>query len=249
MTTEQIEQIEVPVSDPAGQVDEQQSEGPMGDAATEQPAAGAAPAAPGGPPVGGQTPQPPAAPQFSPEQMQHMQQAQQMQQTQQAAAEYEKVQMRAALHTQANAYKEQLEGQGYLPEQAEQAAAEYMNSQERQAALMQQADAYGRHLQEKQMAVEYAVKKYGLGMEDMGALRSYEDPQSMDAAAKKMSVDRERDTELARLKQGQVPAQSFDNSQGNPQVAADEGGWLDRYNAGDRSSSAQAAARKAAGLG
>jgi hypothetical protein len=245
MTTEQIEQIEVPVADPVGQADEQQSEGPMDDAATEQPvvaspAVGAAPAVSEGPPVVDQPAPTPLAPQYSPEQLQQMQQA---------TVEYQKVQMRAALQTQADAYKQQLEGQGYLPEQAEQAAAEYMNSQERQATLMQQADAFGRHLQEKQMAVEHFVKKYGLGMEDMGALRRYEDPQSMDAAAKKMSVDRERDTELARLKQGQVPAQSFDNSQGNPQVAADEGGWLDRYNAGDRSSSAQAAARKAAGLG
>ena len=247
MTMEQIEQIEAPttVEGPAGEVGEQQSQSPMDDTATEQPivaspTVGAAPSVSEGPPVGDQTAPTPLAPQYSPAQLQQMQQA---------TVEYQKVQMRAALQTQANKYKEQLEGQGYLPEQAEQAAAEYVNSQERQATLMQQADDFGRHIQEKQMAVEHFVKKYGLGMEDMGALRSYEDSQSMDAAAKKMSVDRERDTELARLKQGQVPAQSFDNSQGNPQVAADEGGWLDRYNAGDRSSSAQAAARKAAGLG
>jgi hypothetical protein len=247
MTTEQVEQIEapMPVSDQVGQEDAQQDQLPVGDAAPEQPvvaspAVGAAPAASEGPPVGGQPAQPPSDPRYSPAQLQQMQQD---------AAEYQTVQIRAALQTQATAYKEQLEGQGYLPEQAEQAAAEYMNSQERQASLMQQADAYGRHLQEKQMAVEHFVKKYNLGIDDMGALRRYEDPRAMDEAAKKMSADRERDTELARLKQAQVPAQSFDNSQGNPQVAADEGGWLDRYNAGDRSSSAQSAARKAAGLG
>ena len=247
MTTEQVEQIEapMPVSDQVGQEDAQQDQVPMGDAAPEQPvvaspAVGAAPAAPVAPPVESQPAPTPPTPQYTPAQLQQMQQA---------TVEYEKMQMRAALQTQATAYKEQLEGQGYLPEQAEQAATEYINSQERQATLMQQADAYGRHLQEKQMAVEHFVKKYNLGIDDMGSLRSYEDPRAMDEAAKKMSADRERDTELARLKQAQVPAQSFDNSQGNPQVAADEGGWLDRYNAGDRSSSAQSAARKAAGLG
>ena len=71
----------------------------------------------------------------------------------------------------------------------------------------------------------------------------------MHAAAEKLAGDRARDAELAQLIQARVPAQSFDNSQGNPQVAADEGGWLDRYNSGDRSPSALAAARKAAGLG
>jgi hypothetical protein len=70
----------------------------------------------------------------------------------------------------------------------------------------------------------------------------------MEQAAQSLSANRERDSELARLKQAQVPAQAFDNSQGNPQVAADEGGWLDRYNGGDRSPSAQAAAKRAAGL-
>ena len=99
------------------------------------------------------------------------------------------------------------------------------------------------------MAVEFFVNKYNLGIGDMGALRAYDDPKSMDDAAKAMSANRERDAELARLKQAQVPAQSFDNSQGNPQVAADEGSWLSRYNSGDRTAPALAAAKKAAGLG
>jgi hypothetical protein len=168
---------------------------------------------------------------------------------QKTAVEYEQVQMRANLQKQANDYKGQLESQGYLPEQAEHAATQYMQSQERQVTLMQQAEQYGKHLQEKQVAVEHFVKKYNLGVEDMAGLRSFESPQAMDEGAKKLSHDRERDAELARLKQAQVPAQSFDNSQGNPQVAADQGGWLDRYNSGDRSPNAQAAAKKAAGLG
>ena len=99
------------------------------------------------------------------------------------------------------------------------------------------------------MAVEFFVNKYNLGIGDMGALRAHDDPKSMEDAAKAMSANRERDAELARLKQAQVPAQSFDNSQGNPQVAADEGSWLSRYNSGDRTAPALAAAKKAAGLG
>ena len=70
----------------------------------------------------------------------------------------------------------------------------------------------------------------------------------MENAAKTLSQNRQRDAELAALKQARVPPQNLDNSQGSPEVAADEGGWLDRYNAGDRSSNAVTAARKAAGL-
>jgi hypothetical protein len=123
-----------------------------------------------------------------------------------------------------------------------------MQSQQQQMSIMSQAEEYGQHLQGKQMAVEFFVKKYKLNIDDMSMLRGYEDPKSMDEAAQKMSHDRGRDNELAQFKQARVPAQSFDNSQGSPGVAADEGGWLDRYNSGDRSSSAVAAARRATGL-
>ena len=113
---------------------------------------------------------------------------------------------------------------------------------------MQQAEQYGQHLQGQMMTAVHLAKKFNLDMDDLSTLRTYNDPQSMEGAAKKLAEDRKRDTELAAFKQARVPSQALDNSQGSPEVAADEGGWLDRYNAGDRSSSAQAAARKAAGL-
>ena len=179
-------------------------------------------------------------PQYTPEQIAKIQQD---------STQYAQVQQRAALQNQADTYRQQLEAQGFLPEHAEQAAGYYMQSQQQQQTLMQQAEQYGQHLQGQQAAAEQFAAKYNLGISDLAALRTHNDPQSMENAAKKMAGDRERDAELARFKQAQVPAQSFDNSQGNPQVAADDGGWLDRYNGGDRSPSAQAAARKAAGLG
>ena len=179
-------------------------------------------------------------PQYTPDQIAKIQQD---------STQYAQVQQRAALQNQADTYRQQLEAQGFLPEHAEQAAGYYMQSQQQQQTLMQQAEQYGQHLQGQQRAAEQFAAKYNLGISDLAALRTHNDPQSMENAAKKMAADRERDAELARLKQAQVPAQSFDNSQGNPQLAADDGGWLDRYNGGDRSPSAQAAAKKAAGLG
>ena len=252
MTMEQAEKVDVTqadptVADPIVPDTEQQSELPVGDTSTEQsgPSPAITEAAPGSlpPPTTngqlGQAQPPTPQVQYTPEQITKMQQD---------AAQYEQVQMRTALQNQANEYKKQLEGQGFLPEQAEQIANDHMQSQERQVTLMHQAEQYGRHIQEKQLAAEQFVKTYNLGIDDLAVLRTHNDPQSMENAAKQMSANRERDAELARLKQAQVPAQSFDNSQGNPQVAADEGSWLDRYNAGDRSSNAQAAARKAAGF-
>ena len=173
---------------------------------------------------------------------------QQITKMQQDAAQYAQVQQQAALQNQADSYKQQLEASGYLPEQAEQAANVYMQSQKQHQDLMQQAEQYGQHLQGQMVAAVQLAKKFSLGLDDVATLRTYNDPQSMEGAAKKLAEDRKRDTELAAFKQARVPSQALDNSQGSPEVAADEGGWLDRYNAGDRSSSAQAAARKAAGL-
>ena len=248
MTMEQTEQAEIPVADTAEPAVEQQVDVPVENTVTDQVEGIATPDPISTPPA--VTEPAPAAtapvpdigtqPQYTPEQLAQMQRA---------SAEYEQVRQRAALQKQANEYKNQLEAQGYLPEQADQLSSQYMQSQEYQATLVQQAENYGRHIQEKQMAVEFFVNKYNLGIGDMGALRAYDDPKSMDDAAKAMSANRERDAELARLKQAQVPAQSFDNSQGNPQVAADEGSWLSRYNSGDRTAPALAAAKKAAGLG
>jgi organic radical activating enzyme len=172
-----------------------------------------------------------------------------MGQMQRDASEYQQVQANAALQQQANTYKEQLETQGYLPEQAQQVTDQVMRMQVENNNLSSSANAYGKHIQEKQFVVEHFVKKYNLGIDDMVSLRTYNNPKSMEDAAKKLSSDRERDSELSRFRQAQVPTQSFDNSQGNPQVAADEGSWLDRYNAGDRSPSAAAAAKRAAGIG
>jgi hypothetical protein len=243
MTMEQSEQVDntaTPVADitapePQAQIpiDEDGALGqPDAPAPSEQPAE-----AP--PPTLG-TEALPQAPQYTPEQVEQLRQSN---------AQYQEMQQRAALQNQSDIYKGQLEAQGYLPEQAEQAANNYMQSQQQQQTLMQQAEAYGQHIQGKQLAAEHFVKKYNLGVEDFVALRQYEDPQSMEQGAKKLAADRERDNELAKFKQAQVPAQSFDNSQGNPQVAANEGSWLDRYNSGDRSPQAEAAAKRAAGLG
>ena len=145
-------------------------------------------------------------------------------------------------------YQQQLESQGYLPEQAQQAAQQYSQSKQAQQNLMKQADEYGQYIQAKHNASVHFAQKYNLGMNDLNILQQAENESVMENLAKDISQRRSMEEELNRLKQAQVPPQKFDNSQGAPDVAPNDSGWLDRYNNGDRSENAQAAARKAAGL-
>ena len=123
-----------------------------------------------------------------------------------------------------------------------------MQSRQAQQGLMQKADEYGQHLLGKMAASEHFAQKYSLQMADLSTLRQAETPEIMEELAKRLAGDRKMRTELEQLRKAQVPPQQFDNSQGEPDVASNESGWLDRYNAGDRSANATAAARRAAGL-
>ncbi len=139
-----------------------------------------------------QAPAPEQPPAPAPQQPQTQYTPEQLQKMQGEAKQYQEGQVRAALQNQTNMYRQQLENQGFLPEHAQQAAEYYMQSQQQQQVLVQQADAYGEHLQGKMLASEHMVKKYKLGIDDLAELRKYEDPQSMESAAKKLAADRER---------------------------------------------------------
>ena len=172
----------------------------------------------------------------------------QFQAMQRQAVEYEEIKRKAAVHEETRKYQHSMEQQGYTEEQAQQGAQQYIQSRQAQQNLMQKADEYGQHILGKVQASEHFARQYDLGMGDLSVLRQAENPQIMEEMAKKISEDRKMKTELEQLRKAQVPPQQFDNSQGQPQVASSDASWLDRYNAGDRSPSAQAAARKATGL-
>jgi len=114
--------------------------------------------------------------------------------------------------------------------------------------LMGKADEYGQHLLGKMAASEHFAQKYKLGMEDLPVLRQAETPQIMEALAKRIADNHKTQAELTQLRRGQVPPQQYDSSQGEPQVASSDDAWLDRYNAGDRTANAVAAARRAVGM-
>mgnify|MGYP003627111511 CR=1 FL=1 len=172
-----------------------------------------------------------------------------IQEVEQQNAQYAQAQYQTQIQQQTEQYRQQLEQQGYLPEQADQIAQNWSSQQGQVAQMQQQQSDYVRHIQGQSAAAEHFAAQYDLNLSDLAELRKHSDPQSMESAARRMKSDREKDAEIARLKAQLVPSQSFDDSQSTPAASTDEGRLLERYNQGDRSSQAQAAARRAAGLG
>ena len=115
--------------------------------------------------------------------------------------------------------------------------------------LQQQQGEQIKFMQGQANAAEHFANKYDLQLSDLTELRKYQDPQTMEGAAKRMKSDRDKDAEIARLRAQLVPSPPFDDSQNTPAATSSEDGLLERYNQGDRSEQAQAAARRAAGLG
>ena len=115
--------------------------------------------------------------------------------------------------------------------------------------MQRQQQDVSEFIQGQQAAAEQFANQYTLGLADLKELRQHSTPENMEAAAKRMSSDRDKDTEIARLRAQLVPSQSFEDNQSSPAASNSDDRWLERYNQGDRSSEAQAAARRAAGLG
>ena len=163
--------------------------------------------------------------------------------------EYKQVQYQQQMQQQVSQYQQQLEQQGYLPDQAQQISQNWQEQQLEVNRIQQEQQQYVQFVRGQAAAAEHFAKQYNLGLEDLDRLRKYDNPQSMEEAAKDIKSRREDKAEIARLKAAQVPSQNFDNSQSSPAASNNEDRWLDRYNQGDRSEQAQAAARRAAGLG
>lgn len=163
--------------------------------------------------------------------------------------EYRVQQQQAQLHQATIQYQSTLESQGYLPEQAKQIADNWAATQNEVSKIQQESQQQARFLQGQANAAEHFAKQYDLQLADLSELRKYPDPESMEGAAKRMKADRDKDKRIAELEAKLVPSQSFDDSQSTPAASNDEGRWLEKYNQGDRSPQASAAARRAAGLG
>ena len=232
--------VEIPAVEEVAPAAESDSQ-PVPEAQVGQPAPAPEPApAPAPEPAPAPAPGVPQSPQYAPEQIQQMQRQ---------AAEYEQLRQRAAIQNESQRYQQQLESQGMESELAQQSTQQYMQSKQAQQDLLKRGQEYGDEILGKVAASEHFAQKYALQMSDLGALRQAENPEVMEELAKTMANDRKMRTELEQLRKAQVPAQQFDSSQGEPQVASNDSGLIDRYNAGDRSPGPVAAAKRVTGLG
>jgi len=173
------------------------------------------------------------------------QQEREAKETQQKLNYYEEQQRQHTIQNEAGVYKKQLEDQGYMPEQAQQISDMRIQQANRDHDMQSQYKTQLDHMRGKFAAVTQFSKDYGIPPDD---LMRFEDPQSMEAFAKKEKKIKDLENELAGYKDKQVPPQSYDNSQAEPSASTSEDRLLDLYNQGVRNSDTEAAARRATGL-
>jgi len=149
---------------------------------------------------------------------------------------------------QARAYESQLQQQGYLPEQARDQARRFVMAQQQQRQQEEKASEMIGFVEGRQQAAIHFMKENGLAsqqmLDDLASLQRANTPDDMKREAERMKRERALIAENARLKQGLVQPQSFDNSQGAAEAQPNDTRLLDAYNNGDRSEAAIRAARR-----
>jgi len=157
---------------------------------------------------------------------------------------YNQLEQRAQIQQQVAQYQKDLQAQGYMPEQAAQLAKQQANSLQQTQQLNKQAQDYRMFREGQRNAALHYAKQYKLGLDDLAGLERFNTPQEMELEAKRVSENRDLKAELAKFKQQQVPAQSFDNNQPSPAATGSEDELLDKYIAGDRAPDVVAAAQR-----
>ena len=161
---------------------------------------------------------------------------------------YSQLEQRAQAQQVATQYQQDLQRQGYLPEQAQQLAQAKAEQEQQTQQLKQESENYRLFREGQRNAALHFAKQHKLEIDDLTTLEKFNTPQEMETEAKRMAEMRSMATELAQLKQQQVPVQSFDNNQPSASASGSENDMLDKYIAGDRSEAVTAAARRLMGL-
>ena len=205
---------------------------PASDTPVEAPA-GELQAAPSAPP---ESPQP-GQKVMSPEQQQQLNELHQRRSAEEAQR------WRDQIGQTARGYEQTLTQQGYTPAMARDQARRYVQQEQKFRQQDEESANLLGFVEGRQMAAMHFLEKEGLAdkqmIADMRALQQTNSPAEMEKEARRIKQERELRAENARLKQGQVPAQAFDNSQGSAQASASSDQRLmDAYINGDRSQAA-----------
>ena len=149
---------------------------------------------------------------------------------------------------QARSYEQRLQEAGYMPEQARDQARRYVQQEQKFRKQEQEAAEMVGFIEGRQMASIHFLEKHGVAntqmVADLRALQQTDTPAAMEKEAKRMKDDRALRAENARLKQGTVPPQTFDNSQGAAEATSNDARLLQAYIDGDRSEAATSAVRR-----
>jgi len=152
-----------------------------------------------------------------------------------------------AVGKKARSYERQLNDAGYMPEQARDQARRYIQQEQKFRKQEKETSDMLGYVEGRQAAAVHYMKKHGLAnqqmLDDLIALQRTTSPDEMEKEANRMKRERALLAENARLKQGRVAPQTFDNSQGSAEVTTNQDRLLERYINGDRSEAAVKAAR------
>lgn len=165
---------------------------------------------------------------------------------QRRAAEQERT-WREKIGRTARTYEQQLQEAGYMPEQARDQARRYVQQEQKFRKQDEEAAGMIGYIQGRHLAAVHFMKKHGLAnqqmLNDLMALQQTNSPAEMEKEAMRMKNDRALRKEISQLKQGRVPPQTFDNSQGAAEATTNQDRLLEAYINGDRSDAAVNAAR------
>ena len=157
------------------------------------------------------------------------------------------------VYRQAQALERRAQQQGSDPQSAREIAKQHVAAQKQLRDQQNESLNLVRNVEGRREAALHFLEKHKLAnkqmLDDFRALSNFNSPQDMEHEAMRIAQLRQQAAEIARLKQGQVPPQAFDNSQGAAQPTSNNDRLLQEYIAGERTEAHQAAARKAAGQG
>ena len=155
---------------------------------------------------------------------------------------------RESVGQRARSYEQQLQEAGYMPEQARDQSRRYILQEQKFRKHEQETSDMLSYVEGRQAAAVHYMKKHGLAskqmLDDLIALQKAISPDDMEKEASRMKRERALLAENARLKQGRVTPQTFDNSQGSAEVTTNQDRLLEAYINGDRSEAAVKAARQ-----
>ena len=170
---------------------------------------------------------------------------QQQENLQKQVMQYEVEKQRQAIEDEAVRYNQALVEGGMEEAQAKQLTEQLKQTrvnEQQYSQNIQNLDAYYRG---KFNAAMEIGEKHGISPKE---LMAFDSPQDMEKHASSQSEVTRLKAEIAKLKKEQVPAQQYDNSQAPAEGSTSEQRLLDKYNAGDRSPDAVAAAKRILGL-